>query len=80
MFHVGAIEEVSEVKIAAISDIDPERVSLLEKRCSVPNTYYAFSKLLEDETVDAIAVNTPPRFHEEMVHKISARSSFCRYK
>lgn len=67
MFHVGAIEEVPEVKLSAISDIDSDRVNLLGKRCSVSNAYDAFSKLLEDETVDAIAVNTPPRFHEEMV-------------
>ena len=69
MFHVGAIEEVPGVKIAAISDIDPKRVNIIEKRCSVPNTYETFYKLLEDKTVNAIAVNTPPRFHEEMVLK-----------
>ena len=32
-----------------------------------PKGYDAYDGLLADDEIDAIAVNTPPRFHEEMV-------------
>ena len=33
----------------------------------MPKGYDAYDGLLADDEIDAIAVNTPPRFHEEMV-------------
>lgn len=67
MFHINAIEEITEVNIAAISDLNVNSMIETQKICSIPNAYEDFSLLLEDETVDAVAINTPPRFHEEMV-------------
>ena len=67
MFHVKAIEKVPEFKIAAVSDIDVKRMSSVQQSCSVPKTYEQFSMLLADDGIDAVVINTPPRFHEKMV-------------
>ena len=67
MFHVKAIDRVSEFKITAVSDIDPKRMKRVQQSCSVPNAYENYSLLLKDEEIDAVVVNTPPRFHEEIV-------------
>lgn len=67
MFHVKAIGKVSELKIAAVSDINKKRMNSVQQSCSAPKAYRIFSMLLADESIDAVVINTPPRFHEEMV-------------
>lgn len=67
MFHVKAIDKVPEFKIAAVSDINVKRMKSVQQSCSVPKAYEQFSMLLADETIDAVVINTPPRFHEKMV-------------
>jgi predicted dehydrogenase len=67
MFHVKAIDKVPEFKIVAVSDIDIKRMNSVQKSCSGSKAYDQFSMLLADEKIDAVVINTPPRFHEQMV-------------
>lgn len=67
MFHLKAINQVPRVNIHAVSDIDIARMNQLQQSCGAPKAYGSFSMMLSDECVDAVAINTPPRFHEEMV-------------
>jgi len=67
MFHLNAIEEVKGVTVTAMSDVSGERMRGVLGRCASAKAYTNYAELLDDPAVDAVAVNTPPRFHEEMV-------------
>jgi UDP-N-acetylglucosamine 3-dehydrogenase len=66
MFHLKAIDEVVEVEVAAVADIDRERMEEVKRRSGADRSYTEYRELLSDPGVQAVAVNTPPHFHEEM--------------
>ncbi len=41
----------------------------VQRSCGTPKAYASYPILLSDENVDAVSINTPPVFHEEMVLK-----------
>lgn len=67
MFHVKAISQIPNIDLVAVSDTNLKRLNHLKGKYSVPNAYEKFSVMLSDEAVEAVAINTPPRFHENMV-------------
>ncbi len=67
MFHLKAIEEVEEVTVAAVADLDRARMEAVKRRSGADRGYTNPGELLTDPEVEAVAVNTPPRFHEETV-------------
>jgi hypothetical protein len=67
MFHIKAIDQISDLCIGAVSDVDATAMNKVMSRNSVPKGYDAYEGLLADDEIDAIAVNTIPRFHDEMV-------------
>ena len=67
MFHLKAIEQIANIRVAALSDVIKERMNNLQDTCGSSETYLDYKELLSDPDVDAVAVNTPPRFHEKIV-------------
>lgn len=67
MFHLKAIDEVEDVTVEAVSDVSEDRIREVKGSYPSARAYSHYVGLLEDPDVDAVAVNTPPRFHEEMV-------------
>ncbi|MDH5792429.1 MAG: Gfo/Idh/MocA family oxidoreductase, partial [Candidatus Bathyarchaeota archaeon] len=67
LFHLKAIEEVEGVTVAAVADLARASMEMVKKKSGAARGYADFLELLSDPDVDAVAVNTPPRFHEEMV-------------
>ena len=67
MFHLKAIEEVEEVSVAAVADLDRARMEDVRKKSGAERGYTDPKELLSDPDVEVIAINTPPRFHEETV-------------
>ena len=67
MFHLKAIKEVEEVEVVAVADPNRSRMEGVRRKSGAKRGYLDFKELLHDSNVDAVAVNTPPRFHEEMV-------------
>jgi predicted dehydrogenase len=67
MFHLRAIEEVKGVSVAAVADMDESRMGDVMNKSGAARGYLDYGELLGDPDVDAVAVNTPPRFHEDMV-------------
>ena len=66
MFHLRAIRDVAEVEVAAVSDVDEEQMKTVARECGA-KAYADYRELLQDPEIDGVAINTPPRFHEEMV-------------
>ena len=64
--HLPALRRVSEVRVVAVADIDPERASETAARFSVPATCASIEELLANPAVEAVAVCTPPATHVEV--------------
>ena len=67
MFHLKAIEVVKGVSVAAVADMDESRMEEVRDKCGAARGCLEYGELLADPDVDAVAINTPPRFHEDMV-------------
>ena len=67
MFHLKAIEEVEELTVVSVSDVNRERMEKVRKKSGAEREYTDPRELLMDPEVDAVAVNTPPKFHEQTV-------------
>ena len=65
MFHLKAIEEVGEVTVAAVADLDRARMEDVRRKSGAERGYTDPKELLSDPEVEVVAINTPPRFHEE---------------
>ena len=61
--HYSIINSHPNVKITAIVDTSPLILELLNKYIKGINTYTDYSKLLNNEQLDAIIVCTPPTLH-----------------
>jgi len=67
MFHLKAIEQMDEIHLAAVSDINEQRMKETLHNSGADKGYLDYRELLRDDSVEAVSVNTPPRFHEEIV-------------
>ena len=67
MFHLKSIKEVEEVTVAAVADLDQARMEDVRRKAGAEKGYTDPKDLLADPDVEAVAINTPPRFHESLV-------------
>lgn len=67
MFHLKAIKEVEDVVVIAVADRNQARMESVKKKSGAESGYIDYRELISDPEVDAAVINTPPRFHEEMV-------------
>jgi len=67
MFHLNAIVELDEVNVIAVADPNRKNMEEVKQKSGAPNGYLDYRELLENPEVEAVAINTPPRFHEEMI-------------
>jgi predicted dehydrogenase len=58
--------ETESAVVAAVADLDPKRLELVQRRHPAARTTTRFQDLLEDPTIDAIAVATPVKTHFEL--------------
>jgi predicted dehydrogenase len=58
--------ETETAVVTAVSDLDPKKLALVSKRYPAVRTTTRFQDLLEDPTIDAIAVATPVQTHFEL--------------
>ena len=67
MFHLKSIKEVEEVTVTAVADLDRARMEEVRRKAGAERGYTDPKELLADPEVEAVAINTPPRFHEGLV-------------
>jgi predicted dehydrogenase len=61
--HLAALRGVRGVEAVALSDVDASRLSSVADAYGVARRYEDWRGLVEDETVDAVAVCVPPALH-----------------
>ncbi|MFQ6053743.1 MAG: Gfo/Idh/MocA family protein [Candidatus Bathyarchaeia archaeon] len=66
MFHLKAVREVEEVAVVAVADRNRARMEKVKGEAGALRGYVDHRELLSDPEVEAVVINTPPRFHEEM--------------
>ncbi len=58
--------EGENTQVAAVADLDPKKLEIVQKRYPAVRGTTRFQDLLEDPTIDAIAVATPVSTHFEL--------------
>ncbi len=58
--------EVPDAEVAAVADLDPAKLALVQRRFPAVRTTTHFQDLLSDPSIDAIAVATPVGSHFEL--------------
>jgi predicted dehydrogenase len=66
MFHLKAIEASGVVELVSISDKGEGQLAEVKGATGVGHACGDYHELLARSDVEAVAINTPPRFHEEM--------------
>ncbi len=66
MFHLKAIEASGVVELVSISDMSGEQLAEVKSATGVGHACGDYMEMLARADVEAVAINTPPRFHEEM--------------
>lgn len=67
MFHLKSIKEVEGITVTAVADLDQARMEGVRRKAGAERGYTDPKELLADPMVEAVAINTPPRFHEGLV-------------
>ncbi len=67
MFHLKSIKEVEKVTVTAVADLERARMENVQRKAGAERGYTHPKELLADPRVEAVAINTPPRFHESLV-------------
>jgi predicted dehydrogenase len=67
MFHLNAIDASEGIRVEAVSDINDSRMRNVKTACGANEVYCDYKDLLNSPDVDAVVINTPPSFHEQMV-------------
>ncbi len=67
MFHLKAIQQLDNIHVIAVSDLNKTRMDEVQSICDIAEGYADYKMLLEDESVEAVAINTPPNLHAAMI-------------
>jgi predicted dehydrogenase len=66
MFHLKAIEASGVVELVSISDKSGKQLAEVKGATGVGHACGDYMEMLAKPEIEAVAINTPPRFHEEM--------------
>ena len=66
MFHLNAVKASGVVELVSISDKSGEQLAEVKSATGVSHACGDYHELLARSEVEAVSINTPPRFHEEM--------------
>jgi predicted dehydrogenase len=67
--HAGAIQQIADVQLVAVSDIIHERATELARKFAVPKTYPTDEALMKDPDVDVVILATPSGAHADAAVK-----------
>ncbi|MEA4889145.1 MAG: Gfo/Idh/MocA family oxidoreductase [Clostridiaceae bacterium] len=64
--HMDSIVKDPKLELAAICDIDQDKLAKAGEQYGVTALYTDYKEMLKDETIDAVVVCTPDQLHKEM--------------
>lgn len=64
--HLPALQFLPDAEVAAVADIDPDRLRSVAYRFRIEHSYADFLDLLDDPAIEAVAVCVPAQFHAEV--------------
>ena len=64
--HLPALQRIRGVEVVALSDISTERLNRVANLFHVRDRYTQYQQLLDDGSIDAVAVCVPPQLHVEV--------------
>jgi predicted dehydrogenase len=64
--HLPALAQVPEVKVVALSDVDPQRLSAIGAVVGTASRYLDYRALLDDRSVDVVLITVPTALHHEV--------------
>lgn len=68
-WHVESFGQVPDAEVAALCDLDGERLAAVQAEFHVPRTYVTIDELLADAELDAVSVCLPNFLHADAVVK-----------
>lgn len=67
--HLPALASIPGINVAAVADLDAERLADVADRFAIPRRSRDPYELIVDNTLPAVAVLTPPQTHHELASK-----------
>lgn len=64
--HLPALQWVPAIQVAALVDLDGQRLESAGARFHIATLFNDYSALLDDPSIDAVAVCVPPKYHAEV--------------
>lgn len=64
--HLPALQQMSSAKVIALADIDPTRLNTVADQFHIKQHYTDYRALLDEPSLDAVAVCAPVQFHTEI--------------
>lgn len=63
--HMPAVAELRDIEVAAVADVDPDRLRWVEERFHIRHRYHDLAGLLAHSGLEAVALCLPPRLQVE---------------
>lgn len=63
--HLPALRRVAGIEVVALADVNRQRLDVIADRFGVANRHSDYRALLDDPSVEAVAVCVPPQHHVE---------------
>jgi len=65
-YHLPTLRKLAGAEVLGVADVDPQRVRRVAERFHVQRRYTSFVELLEDPSIEAVAVCVPAQFHADV--------------
>lgn len=63
VFQVKSLLQIKEIKLAALSDLNEDRLKEAQRKYKVEKAYQDYHQLLKDKGIDVVLVNLPQHLH-----------------
>lgn len=70
--HLPMLTRLPEFDVVAVADPDPDRSAAASDRFGIPSRHAGYKALLEDPSLEAVAVCVPPELHAEVAVEVLA--------
>ncbi|MDF1610972.1 Gfo/Idh/MocA family protein [Stygiobacter electus] len=66
LIHLPVLSKMNNVSIAAVSDINKNRLKIISEKYSIKNSYTDYKEMLDKEEIEGVIIATPTDTHSEI--------------